>query len=263
MTEGDRDRRLGEVHVWSLRLDVGPAERVRLGELLSADEAARARRFVRASDRDHWVCAHGLLRQVLSRYTGLRAPQIAFERAVGGKPRLAGGAGPHFNLTHADGLALVAVSADREVGVDVERVRPMDGLGDLAARCFTGVERGALAAVAASQLAEAFFAGWTRKEAFLKLGGEGLARPLASFDVTLTPGQPARVLRVEGVPDAARRYTLRAVRPAPGYLGAVAVEGEGVLILHRGWARLPGERPGRRRQRAREVRTTVMDEREP
>jgi len=227
--------RNGEVHVWTLQLDLERAAKERLETFLSEAEVARARRFENADYRRRWVCAHGLLRVVLSGYTGTRPEEVAFEDGPGGKPRLADRPGPRFNLSHADGLALVAVSPDREVGVDVERVREIGSLRALADNCFSPAERTALDQIAGPRRLQAAFAGWTRKEAFLKALGDGLARPLDSFDVTLVPGEPVRLLRVDDAPEAPGRYTLRAVRPAPGYVGAVAVDGRDAEIRWRPW----------------------------
>jgi 4'-phosphopantetheinyl transferase len=245
----------GEVHVWTLRLDLDRAAQDRLEPLLSAEEVARARRFVHQTDRRRYVLAHGLLRLVLSGYVGARPQDIVFEEGPGGKPRLAEHPGPRFNLSHADDLALVAVSRDREVGIDVERIREIGSLRALADACFSPSERAALAAIAGPLRLQAAFAGWTRKEAFLKAIGEGLARPLDSFEVTLLPGEPARLVRVDDAPDAPERYTLREVQPAPGYVGAVAVEGRPAAIRSRPWETLGAlleageERRARRRER--------------
>ena len=224
-----------DVHVWSLRLDLARSEQDRLEASLSTDEAARARRFAHAIDRTRFVCAHGLLRLVLSGYTGAQPWELMFQGAPGSRPRLADHQGPRFSLTHSGSLGLVAVNAAREVGVDLEEIREIGDFEHLAATCFSAVERAALAAVPASRRRAAFFAGWTRKEALLKALGEGLSRPLGSFDVTLTPGEPARVLRFAGAPDVPRRYTLHSLHPAAGFVGALAVEGRAVTLRWRPW----------------------------
>lgn len=230
--------KVSEVHVWSLRLDLPEAAHDRLARVLSAEEASRAERFVAAADRRRYEAARGLLRVVLSGYVGRPPEGLALETGAGGKPRLADRTGPRFNLSRAGALGLVAVSADREVGVDIEEVRDPGDLEALAETSFSPGERAALAAVPAPERCLAFFAGWTRKEAFLKALGVGLSRPLDSFDVSLAPGEPARLLRVQGAPDAPERYTLRALQPEPGYVGAVAIEGRGVTIRYRPWRML-------------------------
>ena len=100
-------------------------------------------------------------------------------------------------------------------------------LEELARRFFAPAEVAALAAVAAAEKMQAFFNGWTRKEAFLKAGGEGLARPLDQFTVSLRPDEPARLLAVEGDPEEASRWTLCALTPWPGFVACLALRGHG------------------------------------
>ena len=176
-----------------------------------------------------------MLRIVLSGYLDVKPVDVAFEIGHSGKPRLADRNGPRFNLSHAGIRGLVAVSAAREVGIDIEEVRELDDLENLARTSFSAVERAALAAVPVQYRQWAFFAGWTRKEAFLKALGEGLSIPLDSFDVTLAPGEPARLLQLRGAPSAPARYELRALRPAPGHVGALAIEGLDATIRYRSW----------------------------
>ena len=227
-----------DLHVWSLRLDVSPGTCGRLEGVLSAAEVARARRFLTVADRRRFVAAHGLLRVVLSGYLRVQPEDVALETAPGGKPLVATGAGPGFSLSHAGALGLVAVSGGGEVGVDLEEVRDIGDVTSLAAVCFSPSERAALAALPAARRQRAFFAGWTRKEAFLKVLGEGLSRPLDSFDVALAPGVPARLLRMHGAPEAPGRYTIRSWEPAPGYVGAVAIEARRPTIQYRPWETL-------------------------
>ena len=224
-----------DVHVWTLRLDLSRTTHDRLERVISADEAVRAARFVVAADRTRYAAAHGLLRVVLSGYLGVRPEEVVFERGIGGKPCVASRR-VRFSLSHSGARGLVAVSAEREVGVDIERIRELGDVEGLARRCFSPLERAALSAVPPSQRQAAFFAGWTRKEAFLKVLGEGLSRPLDSFDVTLKPGEPARLLRDRGAPAVSGRYALRALRTAPRYVAALAIDGCGASIRGRPWS---------------------------
>jgi len=224
------------VHVWSLDLDLERLCLAPLAAALSSDERARARRFVSLLDRERWVAAHGLVRRILSGYLGVFADSLWFERAAGGKPRLAGTRSLRFNLAHAGGRALLAVSHGIELGVDLEEVKDVGELPCLAATCFSRAEQVALAAVSGQERLACFFAAWTRKEAFLKLLGSGLARPLSSFDVSLAPGEPARLLRVAGDPFAPARVALHAFTPAGGFVAALAVERTAVVVHRHGGA---------------------------
>ncbi len=237
----------GEVCVLTASLDVPDALRGRLWAWLSSDERARAERFRFAVHRNRFVVARGRLREILGASLGVAPGEIAFEYSPRGKPSLArpfAAQGLRFNLSHADGLALYAIAHGREVGVDVERVRPLPDAESIAERFFSPREQAALRALPASERAAAFFACWTRKEAFLKATGDGLARPLDGFDVSVVPGLPARLERVEGDPLEAGRWSLAEVRPAAGYLGAVAVAGARASLSCREWAPV-GEETGR------------------
>lgn len=224
-----------QVHVWSLPTDVRADTLRRLERVLSAEELSRAGRFVFAVDRRRHIAAHGLMRAVLANYLGLLPQELRFEAGSHGKPRLPIPQPLRFNLTHSGSLALLAVSADREVGVDVEQVRDIGYLESLVDACFSPVERAKLASLPAPWRLRAFFLGWTRKEAFLKALGAGLIMPLDSFDVELTPGEPARILRVQGVSDPSSTYALAALEPEHGYVGALAVVGPRLEVCWRRW----------------------------
>lgn len=211
------------VHVWRAALDQPAACVQRLSTTLSADERARAARFYFERDRRRFIVGRGSLRTILGRYLGLQPEQLRFCYSAHGKPYL--DLALRFNLAHSHGLALYAITSGREVGVDVEYVHPITGLDRLVERFFSARERTALRALPASQKQEAFFNCWTRKEAYVKAIGDGLACPLDQFDVSLTPGKPARVLSVAGDSRRACRWFIQGVASAPGYVAAVATTG--------------------------------------
>ncbi|HTS12529.1 MAG TPA: 4'-phosphopantetheinyl transferase superfamily protein [Candidatus Limnocylindrales bacterium] len=130
---------------------------------------------------------------------------------------------PHplcFNLSHSHGLALVAICREREVGVDVELIRPEFGGEEIARRYFSQREVDELKRLPPELQAEGFFLCWTRKEAYIKAKGDGLHIPLDSFDVSLTPGLPPLLNSADGF-----RWSLRSLAPGAGYVGAVVSEG--------------------------------------
>src|SRR5262249_48037202 len=134
-----------------------------------------------------------------------------------------------FNLSHSQNLALYAFALDREVGVDVEAMRPLDDAAEIARRYFSQAENAAFERIVPAQRLEAFFNCWTRKEAFLKATGEGLNRPLDSFDVTLTPGEAAQ-LSIAGQTTEGGGWSLYDLNPAPGFRAAVAAAGQGWVV---------------------------------
>jgi 4'-phosphopantetheinyl transferase len=217
------------VHIWRAALDVPESQVRSLWYTLTADECQRAERYVFARDRTHFVVARGLLRVLLGRYLGQDPPHLRFIYGPHGKPALAtdtGGGALRFNVSHSHGLALYAITRGREVGVDVERIRPEVAQEQIAEHFFSPREITRLRALPTPLQATAFFACWTRKEAYIKAKGEGLALPLDQFDVSLVPGEPAALLRAAWDPQEAARWSLQDLAPAPGYRAAVAVAGQ-------------------------------------
>lgn len=216
----------GEIHVWSIRLDPPAGEVERLGRSLAPDEWERATRFRFDKHRRQYVVGRGALRTLLAAYTGTRPERVRFTYGPRGKPFLADdSSGLYFNLSNSDELALVGLIHGPEVGVDIEYLKPMPDCEQIAERFFSESERVVLRSLPADQKEEAFFNCWTRKEAYLKAVGEGLAAPLDSFDVTLAPGEAPRMLTLKGEAEPAARWFFHHFRPAPDYIGAVAVEG--------------------------------------
>jgi 4'-phosphopantetheinyl transferase len=210
-----------------------------LAQALSYDEAIRAGRFRFERDRRRFVVARGVLRIILGRYTGFEPSQLRFRYGERGKPYLSASFGSytlHFNVSHSHELALYAVTRDYEVGVDLEYIRPIPDAEQIAERFFSTRENVALRAIPVDLKYEAFFTCWTRKEAYIKARGEGLSLPLDQFDVSLAPGEPARLLHTRDNPQEARRWSLVDVAPDSQYAGAVAIQGHGWQIRCWEWA---------------------------
>jgi 4'-phosphopantetheinyl transferase len=217
----------GELRLWSIPLDPSPQAVAALGKLLSPDEQERAARFRFDVHRRRYAVGRGALRRLLGRELGLPPEAVTFDYGPRGKPFLAArhaGSNLQFNLSNSEELALVGFLHGREVGVDVEFLKPMPDAEEIGERFFSIPEREVLKRVARAEKEIAFFNAWTRKEAYLKAVGEGLAVALDSFDVTLAPGEPARMLALNGDPQAAERWFYLHLDPQPRYVGAVAIE---------------------------------------
>ncbi|HKH91547.1 MAG TPA: 4'-phosphopantetheinyl transferase superfamily protein [Gemmatimonadaceae bacterium] len=216
------------VHVWRVALDEDwRAEAYQ--PLLSDDERERADRCPSSAHRRRYVASHGALRVLLADYLGVAPEDIAYELGVHGKPTLAADlrspARVEFNLSHSEDIALVALARARPVGVDVQHWSPGVEHLRLAERFFSARERDALRALSDSSdgIAAGFFAAWTRKEAYLKATGDGIARGLQHFDVSLSPGERARLLADRLDHDATTRWSMESFEPAPRYSAAVVV----------------------------------------
>lgn len=227
---------------WPARLRVEPGEVVYAfvcvaGERTPGDEAvlddverARSARLARPSDRNRFVAAHGALRRFLACCLEISPAAVIYEHGVSGKPRLARGLPSlEFNLSHSGDLAIVAVARDRQVGVDVERLRELPDAMNIAQTHFTPDERDALGSLPPAERRDAFFRCWTRKEAVIKAVGHGLALALDSFDVDLAPGSASALRSFGGRPAAESGLSLRDLRAPPGFAaaGAVAAGGAG------------------------------------
>lgn len=219
-----------EAHVWRIALN-RPVEGIEgLRNLLASEEIGRANRFRFEKDRLRFVVVRGLLRVILGRYLDQEPSQLRFVYSDYGKPALAPApdtSGLSFNLSHAHELALVAVTRDRHVGIDLEYMRPIPEVEQIAERFFSPQENEILRTFDDSEKLKSFYQFWTCKEAYIKARGEGLSIPLDRFQVVPNPGQAAPVLSVEGDPQESLRWSLLKLIPAPGYVAALAAEGKG------------------------------------
>ena len=221
----------GVARAWLVPLLATAGSLREMHALLSPSERVRAARFVFERDRRTFVMSHAALRGILAGCSGMRPEALRFRREARGKPYLIDApAGLQFNLSHCEGFCLVGVVRGPAIGVDVERIRPMDDMAALTRECFSAAEQREFAAVPATDRERAFFNGWTRKEAFIKAVGDGLSYPLEKFDVTLAPGRPPRLTAIGGSPHAASGWTLDAHAPATDAMAAVAIAAPGYAV---------------------------------
>jgi 4'-phosphopantetheinyl transferase len=233
----------GAVHVWRVRLE-GHEERDRLlAAALSAEELRRAGRYRFEADRRRFVVRRAALRAILGGYLGARGAELRFGAGEHGKPfldRARHGRTLRFNASSSHELALIAVSRQAELGVDVERRRPLRDLAGMVSQCLSPRERLALAAVPGPGRLDAFLGGWTLKEAYLKACGDGLTRGLDRVEVSIDAGAPPRLLATFDRPGDEARWTLHRLDAGGGYLAALAVEGRLDGLQTRHWPRRRG-----------------------
>lgn len=216
-----------EAHIWRARFDPLASQAPRLAQTLSVDERQRAEQYYFERDRVRFVVGRGLLRTILGRYLGMEPGDIRFSYGTFGKPTLEGPVERErlqFNVAHSGGLALYAFTRDRAIGVDVEQCRPLPDAEQLIERFFSAHEVATWRGLPPHERSPAFFNCWTRKEAFIKAVGDGLSHPLDQFEVSLTPGEPAKLLQTHGNPEAAALWALHALTPADDYVAALAVQ---------------------------------------
>ena len=215
-----------EVHVWHAILDEALAEH--LLPVLSQDEVERAERFHFPRHRNHFIVARGLLRTILASYIDVKPPELRFSYAAKGKPSLENflnQSNLKFNLAHSHERAIYGFTRNRELGIDIEFEREDLADEDVAKRFFSEAEVAALRTLSPEERKTAFFHCWTRKEAYIKARGEGLSMPLNQFDVSLTPGEPAALLRNRTDANEISRWSMQSLSVDLGYVAALVVEG--------------------------------------
>ena len=217
------DLQTDTVNVWTRSLRISTPVETGSYELLSTDEQERAARFRIERPRNDFIQTRGTLRILLARYLGTKPQDLTFEYSEYGKPLLNGPCDVRFNVSHTDGLALIAFVRKREIGIDVEKIRPGPDARKLADRFFSDGERRSLENLSGGELQAAFFRCWTRKEAYIKAKGEGLSLPLHQFDVSVAADEPQALLATRPDPCEADRWSVCDLPTSRGYAAALAV----------------------------------------
>ncbi len=191
---------------------------------LATDERARADRFATPQLRHRYVTSRGTLRRLLSRYLSIDARDIVFAYGSHGKPFLASTPTLHFNVSHADDMAIYAIASGSEVGVDIEATTRAVDVDGIARTAFSPAECDALAIVGSDARHSAFFRIWTRKEAYVKLLGDGLGYPTRTFTVSHHADDDALVDDARDA-GAQRRCRVIGLPAPPGFAAALAAQG--------------------------------------
>ena len=218
----------GEAHVWSLPLEASDELLRQMLPLLTAAEQRQAYRFVRPELTRRFITRRALLRQLLAAYAAVPPDQLLYGSNNFGKPFLL--SPPHagsvrFNTSQSHEAALLAVVRDREIGVDVERVRPMSDFRQLGRRFFTAAEQLSIEKHPAGEQLQAFFWVWTGKEAILKACGIGISTGLQRGIVAVGERGP-ELIELDPALGSVSQWRLVALQPTPGYVAALAIDSE-------------------------------------
>jgi 4'-phosphopantetheinyl transferase len=216
------------IHVWRASLDAPSGYVERLNCVLSDAEHIRARQLYFERDRKRFITGRGLLRVILGRYVAIPPDRLQLCSSVAGKPALAASQptrGIEFSVSHSRGLILYALTRNKKIGIDIERVRTIPNTDRIAKQIFSLREHAAFRALPPEQRQAAFFRNWTQKEAYLKACGHGLSMSLDQIDVSLPPFEPTTPPSIPDNPHASSRWSLQEFVPAPGYVAALANEG--------------------------------------
>ena len=215
-----------DIHIWRFPL-VNHGDYSQHAALLAEDESRRAARFLFEKHREHFVIGRAVSRQILSLYLDIPPEKIDFAYENLGKPRFRDETlfkTFRFNVSNSHDQGLLAITLGTEIGVDLERIRPMSDMLGLAKRYFAEAETARLFALPEEEQPAAFFRYWTRKEAYLKAVGKGLTYPLRNVHVELadTP-DGCHILEINGDATEAAQWQLTNLNPRDNFKGAFAI----------------------------------------
>ena len=215
------------IHIWKIRNERRGIPSGHLA-LLSEDEKTRASLMANTFLKSRFLSFRIFLRCLLSLYIGSGPQEVCFSYNEYGKPMLGGG-DVLFNISHSGDLAVAAFSGRNELGVDVERIKPIPEAVEIARNFFSRIETRWIGAVNGMERWKRFLRCWVIREACVKAIGTGLSMPLNSFEVCLPEmtginqpesfyGRPFAVSLGTG-----HRLLVREFIPDDSYLGALAV----------------------------------------
>ena len=221
-----------ELHIWRAQVDQPNVLLLKFSNILTRDETERAKQFQLQQARARFLTCRSILKNILKRYSNVEERYLRFDYGRYGKPYLSN-TDLRFNSSHSHNLALYAIGLDQEIGIDTEYIRPVLDRDEIVDRYFTASEKIMYGRLTPDAKGPAFFNGWTRKEAYLKATGVGLNQPLRTVEVSLEPGKPARLLRINGNSREAAAWSLYELSLGTDYAGALAVKGRYRLRLWR------------------------------
>jgi 4'-phosphopantetheinyl transferase len=214
------------VHVWIVRLKGQDTCFDHCQAMLNERELHRASRFYYEHLRRRFTLSHGCLRALLGLYLGVPPRDVQFGYGVRSKPFIDKPVTDlRFNQSDSGDLVAFAFTSGCEIGVDIEEVHPLSDLEGVVANVFTPREIVELCRIDSSRQQEAFFATWTRKEAYVKALGDGLFIPPDSFRVTVCSSENKPRVYFDQGPETVNDWQLHSFHPAPGYLGTIAYRG--------------------------------------
>jgi 4'-phosphopantetheinyl transferase len=194
-----------------------------LDSFLDERDRLRCTRFKFADDRARFVLGRALVRTCLGRYLGQPPETVELALSDDGRPIYPYDATLRFNLTHSGDLVALAITSQAEIGIDVERIESHPDLSELAQRIFSEPDLETFRTFSTAEALTSFFRAWTRKEAYLKARGEGIAEGLPQISTSFGPEE------VSEITDSRRSRSNKSWRlynlPLPtGYAGSLACD---------------------------------------
>ncbi len=225
----------GGVHLWLVSVNAMKTQLDNLWYMLSDKEMKRAKRFCFEKDQKRFIVARGMLRTILSQYCNDEPDEHQFKYNRYGKPYLIENDWLYFNVSHSGDKVLYGVAREREIGVDIENIKPRENAQQIVERYFSDDEKSQFSNLPDYMKKRAFFNCWTRKEAYIKAQGKGMSLPLDEFSVSFIPGEPTCLLETQHDFQEKDRWTLKEVIVEGDYVAAAAVEGHNLHFKNWEW----------------------------
>lgn len=213
-----------EIHIWHFTFTMEtPIDTY--WNSLSEEEKARANRFYFEKDQKANIFSRGILRSILSHYTGIAPNTLHLKNTLHGKPFIDPSQNPDqlcFNLSHTHQHILYAFTKGSEIGIDIEYIKSDLDYQSMAKRFFSAYEYQTLMATPVDQQRALFYKLWTCKEAYIKAIGLSLSHSLSDFEVCISDDQATTIHPIKPVPAEEAQWTLRSLTPIEGYIATVA-----------------------------------------
>jgi 4'-phosphopantetheinyl transferase len=213
-----------EIHVWQIDIETQLQNLKTYCSYLSNTEEDRASKFRFESHKNNYIIRTGILRLLLANYMTCQPNEIEFKLGKFGKPELENSK-QKFNLSHSKNKSLIAISQNKEIGIDIEFIDASIEAKTIATHFFSKDEIKQLYTLNDEKLAQGFFNIWTKKEAFIKAVGTGLTYPLDAFDVSLNTLKKKALIRIKSSTKEAQKWNLFSIKTFNDYAGAIAYKG--------------------------------------
>lgn len=214
-----------QLHVWSVRKSDHENRLQKYWEILEDTEKERALSFRFGKDRDCFIIARGVLRNLLGTYLQMAPDQVTFQLGDHGKPYVNHPSQIRFNISHSGDTILLGFVQKHRIGIDIEYTKRKVAVKKIAKLFFAEEEVTSLCRLDQAYHTQAFYNCWTRKEAFIKAVGSGLSFPLDQFVVSLDSTKEATLIDTKWDKKEKYKWTLHTIEPRKDYIGAVSVKG--------------------------------------
>jgi 4'-phosphopantetheinyl transferase len=215
----------GAIHLWTADLKAWNKAAGELKTLLSREEISRQARLASQQKAQQSLLCRGILRLILSLYTGQEPASLVLETGAGGKPYLKDSP-LYFNIAHSEDRFLCGLDLETAIGVDIQQVYPISSLSTIVKNYFSASEHDYLSALPPEHFQDGFFSIWTAKEAFLKALGNGFQKSPRGF--SLLPDLPSRLFMLQdgsSVGSTGETWTILPIEISRGFKAAVALNG--------------------------------------